>query len=724
MPKASKDTSDTAALAVGKMTENQRSRAQVRRELVELAIAAAGVGTFDWDLAERTLEWDDRLIELFAYDKGSFDRSIEAFEERLHPDDLERVRADLQLAIDEHGEFESEYRVMIPGGTVRWIGAKGRVLCDENDRPVRMLGAAWDNTTRSEGDARVARVMESMTTPFFSLDSSWRFTYVNAEAETVLGRKREELLGGVVWDLFPAAVGSEFESQYRRAMTEGAHVVFDAYYPEPLDAWYEVRAWRNPDGIAVYFLDVTARHRAQEAAERAAERTVLLGRITDELASTTDPHEAASRLADLVVPGLCDWSVVTLIDDAAALGARRGLGKAVAKHADPNMQSVAEQYASFRLNELQDDAIVIKAMQMREMQLLESGAQKTVSDMFGESPAQELWARLDADSVVVLPLSGRKAPVGMLTLCNTAERGRFSEEDLVSITHVAARAGLVMENARLYRQQRVLAETLQRSLLTEPPEPDHVQIVVRYLPAADAAQVGGDWYDAFVQPNGSTVLVIGDVVGHDSESAAAMSQVRTLLRGIGSLNDDGPAEILRKTDEVLERLQVDTDATVVVARLEQDADELERGITRLRWSSAGHPPAIVLHADGSVLPLSAATSDLFLGVMSNASRSEYEVVLDRDATVVLYTDGLVERRDQPFEDGLKKLQETLAGLNDCDLDTLCDETLRRMRPSDSDDDVALIAVRLHRQDQPRPVEAGPRRLLPLSHAPSPDESDA
>jgi serine phosphatase RsbU (regulator of sigma subunit) len=191
-----------------------------------------------------------------------------------------------------------------------------------------------------------------------------------------------------------------------------------------------------------------------------------------------------------------------------------------------------------------------------------------------------------------------------------------------------------------------------------------------------------------------------------------MSQVRTLLRGIGVLDNDGPAEILRKVDLVLERLQVDADATAVVARLEQNESELNRGITRLRWSSAGHPPPMVIHADGVVLPLHAPVSDLFLGVMRDAERNEYEVTLDRNATIVLYTDGLVERRGQPLEDGLKKLHHTLTDLKSSDLDTLCDETLRRMRPSDSEDDVAIIAVRLHPQNRLRPPEAGPNRLPP------------
>jgi PAS domain S-box-containing protein len=675
------------------LSPEDQSRANVHRQLLEMAITAAGVGTFDWDLIEGTLEWDDRLIDLFGYDEASFNRNIEAFEARLHRDDLARVRLDLQHAIDQRSDFESEYRVVLPGGTIRWIGARGRVLCDEDGEPTRLLGAAWDRSLRAETETRAARVMESIATPFFSLDASWRFTYVNAEAARVLGRSREELLNGVLWELFPASLNSEFETQYRRAMDTGEHVAFDAYYPAPLDAWYEVRAWRNAEGLAVYFLDVTARHEAQQAAQRAVERTALLGRITEQLARTSDPVEAATRLADLVVPGLCDWCVVTVIDDFSAVGARRGLDKAVAKHRDPSLQAIVDEYASARLSELTNDEIVINTIEAAQPQVITTGAFETVRKMFGESRSQELWSRLGADAVAVLPLSGRKGPVGMLSMCNTRERGSFSEEDMVSATHVAARAGLVMENSRLYRQQLDLAEALQRSLLTDPPQLDHVQIAVRYLPAAEAAQVGGDWYDAFVQPDGSVVLVIGDVVGHDSESAAAMSQVRTLLRAIGVLSNDGPAEILRKVDQVLERLCVDTDATAIVARLESDKTNSGCQSIKLQWSCAGHPPPMVIHADGTASALEGDDTDLFLGVVSDCERRQYEVVLEPNATVVLYTDGLVERRGQVLEEGLDKLQRTLAEVGQNDLDTVCDEILHRMRPSGSEDDVALIAVR-------------------------------
>jgi len=242
---------------------------------------------------------------------------------------------------------------------------------------------------------------------------------------------------------------------------------------------------------------------------------------------------------------------------------------------------------------------------------------------------------------------------------------------------------------------------------------------VRYVPAAEAAQVGGDWYDAFLQPGGATVLVIGDVVGHDTQAAAAMSQVRTIVRTLGAMGDDTPAQVLTAADRVLATLQIPTTATAIAARLEQDEDERARGVTRLRWSNAGHPPAMVVNADGSVLPLTGLHADLLLGVVPGTERTDYEVVLDRGSTVVLYTDGLVERRDQSLGVGLERLRALLQRLaaQDLDLDTLVDRLLAGLLPSRSEDDVAVVAVRLHRQDRPRPAEAGPERTPP--HVPGP-----
>jgi serine phosphatase RsbU (regulator of sigma subunit) len=318
---------------------------------------------------------------------------------------------------------------------------------------------------------------------------------------------------------------------------------------------------------------------------------------------------------------------------------------------------------------------------------------------------------LRPDTVVVLPMRGRGRILGLLTLYFRAGTA-VDDDELATAQDVADRAGLALDNARLYSAQQQLAEGLQRSLLTEPPQPDHGEIAVRYLPAAEAARVGGDWYDAFLQPDGSTMLVIGDVVGHDTAAAAAMGQLRGLLRGIATYSDAGPAEVLRGLDTSMTTLQMRTLATAAVARFEQTPDELERGITRMRWANAGHLPPLVVNPDGTVAELASWKGDLLLGVDPDARRRESVVTLDRGSTVLLYTDGLVERRDADLDAGMIRLRDAVIELADLPLEELLDELIEGLVHGRPEDDVALVAVRLHRQDQPRPAEAGPNRVPP------------
>jgi serine phosphatase RsbU (regulator of sigma subunit) len=313
--------------------------------------------------------------------------------------------------------------------------------------------------------------------------------------------------------------------------------------------------------------------------------------------------------------------------------------------------------------------------------------------------------------------------VGLLSLFNGPERGPITPAEFTTAVEVAGRAGLALDNARLYSQQRALAEQLQRSFLTAPPEPDHAQIEVRYLPAAAAAAVGGDWYDAFLQPDGATVLVIGDVAGHDTAAAATMGQLRSLLRGIATSHDEaGPADVLRMLDSSMALLEVDTLATAAVARFEQDMDQRERGLTRMRWSSAGHFPPVAIHPDGTVAALgTSGRPEMLLGVDPDTRRTETVVTLDRGVAVLLFTDGLIERRDSDIDDGMDRLLDALADLTDLPLQELCDRVIERMVDGHPDDDVALVAVRLHSQDLPRPAEAGPQ-ILPAPIPPAPGTS--
>jgi len=136
----------------------------------------------------------------------------------------------------------------------------------------------------------------------------------------------------------------------------------------------------------------------------------------------------------------------------------------------------------------------------------------------------------------------------VLALVNCGDRPPHTPGEITLAVEVARRGALALDNARLFGRQLKVAETLQRSLLTEPPQPDHLELAVRYRPASTHMHVGGDWYDAFAQPDGALLTVIGDVVGHDVDAAAAMGQIRSMLRGIAYDRPDTPACILTRVD--------------------------------------------------------------------------------------------------------------------------------------------------------------------------------
>ena len=241
---------------------------------------------------------------------------------------------------------------------------------------------------------------------------------------------------------------------------------------------------------------------------------------------------------------------------------------------------------------------------------------------------------------------------------------------------------------------------------------------MRYVPAAAGAEIGGDWYDAFLQPDGATVIAIGDVVGHDTRAAAAMGQVRGLLRGIGYSSGGSPAEVLTELDRAIEGLALDTMATALVARLEQDDDDLRAGQVRLRWSSAGSSAAGRADPRRQGAAPGDEESELLLGVAPETRRREHVTVLDVGSTVLLYTDGLVERRDRDLDAGTAELVEVLRGCADLSLDDLCDEVLERLFLPGRAGRRRPAGAPAAPQDRPRPAEAGPQ-VVPANIEPAP-----
>ncbi|MDO9458490.1 PP2C family protein-serine/threonine phosphatase [Nocardioides sp.] len=299
----------------------------------------------------------------------------------------------------------------------------------------------------------------------------------------------------------------------------------------------------------------------------------------------------------------------------------------------------------------------------------------------------------DGGTVVWLPLhpspSARPllavAPSPMLPL----------DDDFLGFLRLTAAAiGQALDRAEslaLERQvagtERAMSETLQRSLLGEPTVPEGYRVATRYQPAVQTAQVGGDWHDAFALPDGRLVLTVGDVSGHDRHAAAAMAQMRNLLRGIAHASDPDPAAVLTALDGALHGLEVGTFATAVLAVLEPD----DRGGSTLTWSNAGHPPPYVVH-DGAVTELQ-SVPELLLGVEPTSRRTTSRVTLARGSTVVLYTDGLVERRDRVLDAGLAWLADELRLHGGREPDDLADHLLAATEHV-AEDDTALVCVRV------------------------------
>jgi serine phosphatase RsbU (regulator of sigma subunit) len=270
-----------------------------------------------------------------------------------------------------------------------------------------------------------------------------------------------------------------------------------------------------------------------------------------------------------------------------------------------------------------------------------------------------------------------------------------SELQLRAMRERAARAAEVAavewrRTQHLLEERASVAATLQRAMLTRLPSPETLEVAARYLPAHASDQVGGDWYDAFATGD-ATVLAIGDTAGHDIAAAADMGQLRTLLRGYAVDRDEPPSRTMARLDRALAGLHVDTLATIVLARVQPDP--AVPGQHALRWTTAGHPPPLLQLADGTVRLLD-ERPDLVVGVDAGRPRTDHAAVLPPGSTLLLYTDGLIERRadGRSIDAGTARLAGCLGELAGLPLEELLDELVGRLGTG-RDDDIAVLAVR-------------------------------
>ena len=301
----------------------------------------------------------------------------------------------------------------------------------------------------------------------------------------------------------------------------------------------------------------------------------------------------------------------------------------------------------------------------------------------------------DGRSWAVLPLSSGPDMLGAVALVWRGDR-EFTDDDRVTIAALAAYSAQAVQRAQLLDERVDAAAVLQRAMLTELPQPDHLELVARYRTATGVDQVGGDWYDAVVMPSGHTSLMIGDVTGHDIRAAATMGQLRSMLRAIAWAIDDDPSANVTRLGRALRDLRVRGSATLVYARIEQSAADAAAGVRTLRWTNAGHLPPLLIELDGTARFLDdGAKADPLIGVTPRRPRRNQVVKIPDRSTLLLFTDGLIERRDEDLDNGLEQLRAVAARHNPRPLPVMVDAVLDDLLGHRVDDDVAVLAVRFH-----------------------------
>lgn len=447
------------------------------------------------------------------------------------------------------------------------------------------------------------------------------------------------------------------------------------------------------DRKAAFAAERAARRDAEEAhaaadaarveAERAQSRLALMAEATSTMSATLDMSDLLGRLASLCVPLLADWVFLTLVDE-------HGVVRATAhRHRDGRDAELAEM-ALLHASNLPEASPTRRSLVTNEPVLVEQVTPEWIEQVFPLPATAELFRTLGGVSAVTVPLVARRRMLGAMALVMAEEGRAFSSEDVDLARDLSRRAAMAMDNVRLYQQEHTVAETLQRSLLPELPEIPGITAAAHYLSASSAADIGGDFYDLLHLPDGSVGLAIGDVVGHDVAAAAAMGHLRGLLRACAwDAGDGDPGEILGRVDRLVQGLDVAPMATMTYGRVERPSAEGEPW--RLQLANAGHPPLLLRHVDGTVEMLDGVTG-MLIGVDVTHRRASRSVEIPSGATLVAYTDGLIERPGEDMDHGIAALVQRLQDAPvDDDPAALCVHAVGD--DPDRRDDVAVMALR-------------------------------
>ncbi|PPS90823.1 SpoIIE family protein phosphatase [Streptomyces sp. MH60] len=554
---------------------------------------------------------------------------------------------------------------------------------------------------RPRPDALRHITLDDVPTSTIVLDDDGAIVAANDAALRMLGRSLVELVGEDFHDLLHrddhGHTMPRTSCPLRRALLEGSTSHGDTGRFVLGDGSLVPLSWvvtpyalgaKAPGGLVLLYKPTAVTLAKGDAGAPAPltelERLALLAETTTTLTSTLDVDEALHRLVALTVPRLADWAVFDLLTER-----------------DEVTRALVMEHKDGVLIEREDLQGPMPPVPEESPMPLSRALRGVASSLAGPSTYQgepdsgiaveqlRLFTTTGMHSAIIAPIRGLRDVLGALTLGRSQRPDAFTAADLPLLEDLTRRTGLALDNARLYQRQRKVAETMQRHLLPQLPSVPGLEMTTRYLPAPHASSVGGDWYDAFALSPDVHALAIGDVVGHDLDAAAGMAQVRNMLRAFAwSQPTADPSAVVKQLDEAVMHIAEVPMVTMILGRIWRGDD----GLWHLRWTNAGHPPPLLIAHDGQARYLDDAHGVL-LGTGADRPRPDTVTVLPPRATLLLYTDGLVESPHHSIDRGLDRLRRHAASLARRPLPRFCDSLLHEVRPDDNDDDVAMLALR-------------------------------
>ncbi|CAL9297005.1 SpoIIE family protein phosphatase [Streptomyces sp. SudanB182_2057] len=542
---------------------------------------------------------------------------------------------------------------------------------------------------------------------FLLIDTDLRVRRANERFASIFGGTPDDHRGKGVHDYLPRPEAERVSATLRRVLETGESIT-DMHVTGYVPGSEERRHWSinlyrvhsgsgRPIGVAWLGTDITARRAAAREAAAARRNLALLNEAGARIGNSLDLETTARELLDVVVPGFCDLATVDLYQGLLA-GDETPPG-----HADGSAELRRVAFASAVSGAPFSSAgkpVDVGAVHHFPFHSPSAEALRTARPQ--RVPAEEGGL---VQSTLAVPMVAHDTVVGLAQFARTKGSEPFGDRDRDLAVELAARAAVCIDNARLYRREHERALILQRSLLPPgDPEASGLDIACRYLPGNAATEVGGDWFDVIELPGHRTALVVGDVMGRGLRAAVAMGELRTAVRTLALL-DLEPAEVLSALDEIARGLGTPggVQQATRTARQPRDADLSEVYLAtcvyavydsvtrRCTFANAGHLPPVLVEPGEPALMLDVPPG-MPLGV-GGEPFEEVEVELPEGALLALYTDGLVESRDHPLDEGL---QAFIGALTDpCrPLEDVCDHVLSTLDTHHGEDDIALLMARV------------------------------